>query len=73
MDELALTRRIRRLEEQVALLSQQAGVPWDEPGSGVPPEIVDLVRRNKKIEAIKRYRELTGVGLAEAKDVIDGV
>jgi len=29
------------------------------------------LRRNNKIEAIKIYRELTGVGLAEAKDVID--
>jgi ribosomal protein L7/L12 len=73
MDELALTRRIRRLEEQVALLSDKLGVPWEEPGSGIPPEIVDLVHRGKKIEAIKAYRELTGVGLAEAKDVIDGV
>jgi hypothetical protein len=73
MDELALTRRIRRLEEQVALLSDKLGVTWEEPGSGIPPEIVDLARRGKKIEAIKAYRELTGVGLAEAKDVIDGI
>jgi ribosomal protein L7/L12 len=28
---------------------------------------------DKKIRAIKRYRELTGVSLREAKDVIDGL
>ena len=30
--------------------------------------IVELVRGGKKIEAIKLYRDLTGAGLAEAKD-----
>jgi ribosomal protein L7/L12 len=29
------------------------------------------LRRGNKIEAIKTYRELTGVGLAEAKQAID--
>ncbi len=33
--------------------------------------IVALLRQNRKIEAIKVYREQTGVGLKEAKDVID--
>jgi ribosomal protein L7/L12 len=35
------------------------------------PEIQDALRRGDKIEAIKRYRELTGLGLAEAKRAID--
>jgi hypothetical protein len=30
-----------------------------------------LVARDNKIEAIKRYRQLTGVGLKEAKDYVD--
>lgn len=30
-----------------------------------------LVRAGQKIEAIKRYRELTGVGLREAKEAIE--
>ena len=40
---------------------------------GIPADIVDLVRAGNKIEAIKRYRELTGVGLKEAKDAIDEI
>ncbi len=42
-------------------------------GSGVPAEVVALAQGGKKIEAIKRYRELTGVGLREAKDVVDRI
>lgn len=32
-----------------------------------------LVRAGRKIEAIKRYRQRTGLGLKEAKDVIDAM
>lgn len=34
-------------------------------------EVRDFVRAGRKIEAIKRYRELTGVGLKEAKDAVE--
>jgi ribosomal protein L7/L12 len=33
--------------------------------------VKNLLRRGKKIEALKLYRELYGVSLKEAKDVID--
>ena len=33
--------------------------------------IADALRGGNKIEAIKIYRELTGVGLAEAKQAIE--
>lgn len=34
-------------------------------------EATDLLKRGKKIEAIKVYRERTGVGLAEAKAAVE--
>jgi ribosomal protein L7/L12 len=34
-------------------------------------EVRALVARGNKIQAIKRYRELTGLGLKEAKDYVD--
>src|SRR5690242_7084458 len=37
------------------------------------PDVIGLVAADKKIHAIKRYRELTGVDLREAKAVIDGL
>ncbi len=36
-------------------------------------ELRELVGRGQKINAIKRYREVTGVGLKEAKDVVDKI
>lgn len=37
------------------------------------PEIVQLLQRKRKIEAIKIYREMTGLGLKESKDAIDAL
>lgn len=34
-------------------------------------DVKNLVRQGKKIQAIKYYRAMTGVGLKEAKDAID--
>ena len=34
-------------------------------------EVATLLEQGQKIEAIKRYRERTGVGLKEAKDAVE--
>jgi ribosomal protein L7/L12 len=39
----------------------------------IDPEIDASLRGGRKIEAIKRYRELTGVGLKEAKDAVEAL
>ena len=36
-------------------------------------EVRELIRQNRKIEAIMRVRDRTGLGLAEAKDAVDAV
>ncbi|HEY0594753.1 ribosomal protein L7/L12 [Sphingopyxis sp.] len=36
-------------------------------------QILDLIRRGQKIQAIKRMRELTGMGLAESKDAVEAI
>ena len=41
------------------------------PGSPLPPDLVALARSGKAIKAIQLYRELTGVSLKEAKQVVD--
>ena len=40
-------------------------------GGDVSPEVRDLARRGRKIEAIKLHREQTGVGLKDAKDAVE--
>jgi ribosomal protein L7/L12 len=74
MDDLDF--RLRQLEEQVERLSVQAGMPWSAamtPDGGVDAQVVALAQSGQKIEAIRRYRELTGIGLAEAKQVVEGL
>jgi ribosomal protein L7/L12 len=36
-------------------------------------KLQELIANGKKIEAVKRYHELTGVGLAEAKKAVEGM
>jgi ribosomal protein L7/L12 len=40
-------------------------------GGDVPADVQVLLAQGKKIEAIKRVRELTGLGLKEAKDYVE--
>jgi ribosomal protein L7/L12 len=74
-----LERRLDRLERKVDLVMQHLGVAQPGPDVGGGPDIaidqdvVALARAGRKIEAIKRYRELTGVGLKEAKDAVERI
>ena len=43
------------------------------PFEQIDSEIVDFLHAGQKISAIKRYREITGVGLKEAKEYIDSL
>ena len=36
-------------------------------------QITDLLRQNRKVEAIRIYRETTGVGLKEANDAVEEI
>lgn len=70
-----VNERLRRLEEHAERVGQQLGVPFGDPAAsasaGIPEDVVALARGGNTIEAIKRYRELTGAGLREAKDAVD--
>jgi SMC interacting uncharacterized protein involved in chromosome segregation len=68
-----LKSRINELEDRIKFLYRRLNIDYVEPNSDpvLSPQIQEALRRGNKIEAIKIYREMTGVGLAEAKDVID--
>jgi len=48
--------------------SLQVGVP-----DTVTNELKSLILAGKKIEAIKKYRTVTGLGLLEAKEYVDSL
>lgn len=68
--------RLRRLEQKVDFLLNELGLVEKEEASlpSVHPplaEVVALLRQNRKIEAIKVYRQVMDVGLKEAKDAVE--
>jgi ribosomal protein L7/L12 len=69
-----LRKRVEKLEHQVAVLFDHLRLEYhEEPNAGVSPEILELVHEGNKIQAIKLYREETGVGLREAKKFIESL
>jgi Ribosomal protein L7/L12 C-terminal domain len=62
------TARWRSIERKLDLILANLGI---DPNQGLDRQISDLVRSGQKIEAIKLYREQTGVGLKEAKDYVE--
>lgn len=72
-DILALKSRINELEDRLKFLYRRFNIEYADPNTDpiLSPQIQEALRRGNKIEAVKLYRELTGVGLAEAKDAID--
>jgi ribosomal protein L7/L12 len=68
----ALRARVATLEAQMQVILEHLGVAnasfqtWEQ-------DILELIRANQLIEAIKRYREQTGVGLKEAKDAVEAL
>jgi ribosomal protein L7/L12 len=62
-----LERRLERVEGKLDLLLRHLDVPQPGPDQ----DVLALAQAGRKIEAIKRYREITGAGLKEAKDAVE--
>ena len=72
-DIIALKARITELEDRLKFLYRHLNIEFLENNSNPvsSPQIQAALREGNKIAAIKIYREMTGVGLAEAKQAID--
>ena len=70
---LLLQSRVRELEDKLEFLYRRLNIDYLDPNAdpAFAPQVQEALRRGNKIEAIKIYRELTGVGLAEAKQAIE--
>jgi ribosomal protein L7/L12 len=58
--------RLEQLFEHLDLKPQGG----DEEDAAQDPEIQDLLAKGNEAQAVKRYRELTGAGIAEAQSAI---
>lgn len=62
--------RLRRLERKVDLILKHLGLDANQ---DVNSQVKELILAGQKIQAIKLYREQTGVGLKEAKDYVESL
>ena len=72
-DIIALKARIAELEDRLKFIYRHLNIEVLDNNSDPisSPQIQAALREGNKIAAIKIYREMTGVGLAEAKQAID--
>jgi len=61
--------RMDRVERKLDLIIKHLGI--EELGPAQQDSVDELLRQGKKIEAIKRYREITGAGLKDAKEAVE--
>ena len=72
---IQLTGRVALLEREVHfLLNSHPGPPYvDKPPLPDYPDVVELKRKGKILEAITAYRAQTNANLAEAKAYVDNL
>jgi ribosomal protein L7/L12 len=81
---MSADRQLLEIEQRLALietrleqlfehldLAPRAPAESGELDPNEDPEIQDLLAKGNTVQAVKRYRELTGVGIAEAQRAID--
>lgn len=70
---LALRSRLNQLEARLEYLYKHLHIEYSDDPDAANKEVFALLVRGSKIEAVKRYREIHNVGLAEAKQAVDGM
>ena len=69
-----LRQRIVRLEGQVEYLYKRLGITIDVEAASIDEsEVIAALQKGNLIEAIKAYREIYNVGLAEAKTAVENM
>jgi len=64
----------RQTRKTGSILTGPASVPYVDMPAAVPyPDVADLKRRGKLIDAIKLYRTYTGASLGDAKNYVESI
>jgi ribosomal protein L7/L12 len=71
--ELKVAELYKRLGQQEPALGEDSRSGEQDPGTVAAehPRVIELLQADRKLEAVKLYRELTGSGLAEANDAVE--
>ncbi len=72
-DLIAMRSHVAELEDRLQYLYKRLNIEYNANPSAVDPRIVEYLKKGNKIEAIKIYREIHNVGLAEAKNSVEAI
>jgi ribosomal protein L7/L12 len=70
---MELRARILELEGKIEFLYQHLGITYVRELSEGDRKVADVLKKGNIIEAIKVYREIYNVGLAEAKQAVERI
>lgn len=70
-DVIQLRARVKELEDRLQFVYAHLRIEYLEDSVENNKEIIAMIKAGNKIGAIKVYREIYKVGLAEAKDAVD--
>jgi ribosomal protein L7/L12 len=70
---IALRARVAGLEARIDFLYHHLNIEFVEDTLQRDAKVIEMIKQGSIIEAIKIYRELYNVGLAEAKKAVDGL
>jgi hypothetical protein len=68
-----IMNRLRSIEAQLVLVSEKVGLPYVAADSGLPADVVEMVKKGDRLGAIRRYRELTGADTNDAAEAINRI
>jgi hypothetical protein len=65
-----LNERLDYIEEHLVQMGNTVGYHYAKFTTDIPPEVTELARAGKMLEAIKLYRTLTGASFEQAQAVV---
>jgi ribosomal protein L7/L12 len=68
---IQLRARVAELEDKLEKVYRHLGLTYDANAPAEDPRLIAYIRQGNMLEAIKVYREIYNVGLAEAKAAIE--
>jgi len=66
-----IERKLAAIDQRLKLIMEHLDIA--EPQPAAVPSVVQELEQGRKIQAIKLYREQTGIGLREAKDAVEEI
>jgi ribosomal protein L7/L12 len=68
-----LAKRLDYIEEHLVHMARAVGYAYAPMNADAPPEVKELMRAGKTIDAIKLYRQATGASLDQAREYVNSL